>query len=350
MAYVEHEFVKAAAVAAVAIEGEVLLPNLMQKETFDAYKGAKDDTVNFKVEGVLPWREYGWRNDRTKPIVFDTYKERTYGVSLGADIYSAVALTDEQYNLDTDGWSKLVTKQGEAVGRGVNALAVKHLTDDTNYDVKVGVSEDALRTGLVKVRQIAGRLHMPTQGRTLIVGTDWEAALLESDLLRNFNASEGVGESALREATIGRLYGFDVVVSQEIAPEKAIAMGASAFVFANAAPAVPQSVKFGATGSYMGVSTRLIQQYNHMYLQDESVLNTWCGFRTIRDALVGIDPATDQAYVTDKEYQVRAISLELNGTGAFSTGTATELGKITGLTSADLTVSAPTTTAPAAGG
>lgn len=341
MPYKEHTPVKPeklVATAAVAIEAEVVLPNLFQKESFENYKGAKGDTVNVRVEGVLPWREYGWRNDRSKPIEFDTYKERQFGVTLGRDIYSAVALTDEQYNLDFDGWSKLVVKQGEAVGRGANAEAVSFLTDDKNYDVQFGLAENNLRAGFIKLRQVMGRLHTPGN-RKVIVGTDVEAALLESDLLVNYNASPQTGENALRDATIGRIYGMDVVVSQELKPDEFIAMGDSAFVMANAAPAVPQSVKFGAVGSYKGISTRLIQQYNHMYLQDESVLNTWLGFRTVRDVLLGLDDS-NQAFVSETEHQVRAVKGKLNGTGKFTSTAAAELKKVTGLKDSDLTVAA----------
>ena len=53
---------------------------MFRREGIDQYKGAADDTINVVVEGVLPYRTYGWRNDRSTEIVFDEYKERKVAV------------------------------------------------------------------------------------------------------------------------------------------------------------------------------------------------------------------------------------------------------------------------------
>lgn len=47
-------------------------PNLFQKEGIDQFKGAENDTISVAVEGVLPFQEYAWRNDRSRPIVLIT--------------------------------------------------------------------------------------------------------------------------------------------------------------------------------------------------------------------------------------------------------------------------------------
>lgn len=340
MPYIEHTPVKPeklAAAAATALEGETSLPNLFQRESFDPYVGSEGDYVTIKVEGLLPWRNYAWRNDRSQPIQFDTYAERKYSLRLGDTLYNAVKLTDEQYKMDFGGWSKLVVKQGEALGRGLQFKAAEFLTKDENYDITVGIHESNMDAGLRRLRRIARSIHMPGSP-VLIVGADVEEALLADPRLNLSSAvSDGRAESALAEATIGRLRGFSVVVDDGLAPDTAVLLGQGACVMAQAAPAVPASVKFGATGSTRGFATRLIQQYNHMYLQDESVLNAWYGFRTIKDPLLGVDE-NGTARISDKEFQVRAIKVTLNGTGAFSTGTATDLTDLTGVKSADLTV------------
>lgn len=82
---------KIAATAAVLLEEQLVVPAVFRREGIDKYKGAADDTINVVVEGVLPFRTYGWRNDRSTEIVFDEYKERKVAVRFGGDMYNGVS-------------------------------------------------------------------------------------------------------------------------------------------------------------------------------------------------------------------------------------------------------------------
>ncbi|MGP4083347.1 hypothetical protein [Streptomyces sp. KR55] len=113
------------------LEQELLIPNLFQEQGVDQFKGAENDTISMKVEGILPFHDYAWRNDRSKPIVFDEYAERTIAVTFGGNVYSAVKLTDEQNDFDIDNWSKLLRPQSKAVARGLQRPAVNLLTGQT---------------------------------------------------------------------------------------------------------------------------------------------------------------------------------------------------------------------------
>src|SRR4051812_2240968 len=106
----EHNVVKPEVIvkaAAEALESKLVVPAVFQREGIDKFRGAKDDTVNVVVEGVLPYHTYGWRNDRSAEIVFDEYSERKFAMTFGDDIYSGVKLTDEQNEMDLHGWAKL---------------------------------------------------------------------------------------------------------------------------------------------------------------------------------------------------------------------------------------------------
>ncbi|MGW8953494.1 phage major capsid protein [Streptomyces sp. NPDC055709] len=312
----EHVIVKPekiAATAAVALEQSLVVPALFQREGIDAYKGAENDTINVKVEGVLPFRTYGWRNDRSAPIQFDEYSEKTVAVSFGGNTYSAVKLTDEQRDMDLGGWTKLMAKQTEAIGRGLERGAVdKMLGQDYAVTLAGAKSGRDLRGVLIRAREVLNRFMVPREGRVLLVGSAWETALLSDDKL---NLAGNVGEqeavSALREASIGRRFGFDIVVSLEVPADAAFALHRSAFIFATGAPTVPSSVT-GGTASHNGVALRWLQDYDANYLTDRSVVNTYRGFREVKDQLIGINQGTGQAYVSTHEHFVRAIKLDLD--------------------------------------
>lgn len=339
MAYTPHTPVKPekiAAAAAVALEEQLVIPATFQREGIDQYKGAKNDTINVKVKGILPFHEYGWRNNRANPVQFDEYSERTVQVSFGGDTYNAVKLTDEQADFDFESWTELMVTQTEGVGRGLEFGAVDTLIE-APYEVTLGgtVADRSLRATLIRARDVLNKFRVPAQGRTLLVGSDWESALLndpELNLASNVGEAEAV--SALREATIGRRFGFTIVASPDLPAGVAVAQSNGAFIFATGAPSVPGSVPFGATAAHKGVALRWIRDYSSEYLTDRSIVNTYKGFRHVVDPLLGRDGTTGQAFVSNDEYFVRAIKLDLAATEDALPENGGELASITGVEAA----------------
>ncbi|QPB09609.1 minor capsid protein [Streptomyces phage Spernnie] len=320
MAYTPHDVIKPekiAATAAVALEESLVVPAVFQREGIDQFKGAKGDAINIKVEGVLPYRTYGWRNDRSTELKFDTYAEKTVQVTFGDDVYSGVQLTDEQNDFDLNGWAKLMAKQTEAVGKGLEYEAVDYLLK-APYSVTLGggVSGRSLRKTLIRAREVMNKFRIPKEGRTLLVGSGWENELLsDPDLNLAANIGDAEAVSALKEATLGRRYGFNIVTSDELPSDFAVAMVSSAFIFATGAPSVPQSVPFGAAASYNGVALRWIRDYDATRLTDRSIVNTYKGFRIVEDFLVGRDDSNpSQGFVSEHQHFVRAIKLDLDAT------------------------------------
>jgi hypothetical protein len=322
---------KIAAVAAVALEQRLIVPAAFQREGIDQYKGADDDTINVVVEGVLPYRSYGWRNDRSSSISFDEYTERKVAVTFGGDIYSAVRLTDEQNDFDLPGWTKLAVKQTEAIGRGLEYKAVA-AANAAPYEVEVTLDAANLKSSLINLRQIMNKLRVPGD-RQILIGSDIESALLnDSSLSLAQNVGEAEALSALREATLGRRYGFDFIVADELASDAGIAMVPSAFIFLTGAPSVPQSVPFGATASHNGVALTWLRDYETEKRRDRSVFNTYQGFQYVDDPLVGTD-VSSQPFISEDNHFVRAVKVTLGDEWAVVIEDGEELSNITGIVS-----------------
>ncbi|MFJ2814361.1 hypothetical protein [Streptomyces sp. NPDC087294] len=315
------------------LEQELIIPNLFQKQGVDQFKGAENDTISTKVEGILPFHDYAWRNDRSSPIVFDEYAERTIAVKFGGNVYSAVKLTDEQNDFDIDNWSKLLRPQSKAVARGLQRRAVNLLTGQT-YSATIGNAQQNLRGALIEARRVLNAFHAPREGRYLLVGTEFESALLNDD---NLNLAQNVGdseaESALRTASIGDRMGFRIVVDQTIPADAAYAFASSAFIFLSGAPSVPQSVPYGATTSFENIALRWVRDYDPLYMQDRSVVNTYAGFRSVTDILVGWDAENEKEIVSTEEHFVRGIKLQLDGKSDYPAA-GSELATITDVSDA----------------
>lgn len=333
-----HTIVKPEKLVATAVgmlEQELLIPALFQKEGIDKFKGAHNDSISVTVEGVLPFHEYVWRNNRAAAITFDEYAERKITVAFGGNFYNAVKLTDEQADMDLQGWAKLLRPQVKAVARGLGRAAVTTLTGQT-YAVTIGNAERALRGALIEARRVLNAFHCPTEGRILLVGTNFESALLNDEKLTlASNVGDTEAESVLKAATLGNKFGFRIVVDQTIGASDAYAFHPSAFIFLNAAPAVPGSVPFGATQAFEGISLRWLRDYDSAYLQDRSVVNTYAGFRSVEDVLVGWDDTNKVEVVSTDEHFVRGIKLTLDGSSNYPAA-ASELATITGIKDSDV--------------
>lgn len=355
MAYVEHKLVTdeqtIADTTVGLLDDELLLPNLFTKANFEDFKGRPGDTVNMKVPGLLPARQYALRNDRTEPIQFDQYVETTVPITFTADrLYSAVRLTDEQVDFDKITVNTLMPVQARAVGRGIEYEAARVLRDG-QYEVTIGGAEKNLYQALVEARKILRKFR--SQGaRNLVIGSDFEAALL---LDPRFTTHLSVGDEApavMRSGNIGNWLGFNIFVSDAIEPGEAYAFTEAAFGSVTAAPSIPGSVPFGATASYNGHSLRWIRDYDPDYLVDRSVVDAYYGAKQILDrGFVVVDEAAIKAdasksnngikfaeKVLGAEVNVRAIKMTLDG--ASELGDNAEFYTAVGLT-------APTITAPA---
>ncbi|MCX5237229.1 hypothetical protein OG824_18685 [Streptomyces prunicolor] len=332
----QHQVVKPQKLVNTAVgmlEQELIIPNLFQKQGVDQFKGAENDTISMKVEGILPFHDYAWRNDRSNPIVFDEYSERTIAVTFGGNVYSAVKLTDEQNDFDIDNWSKLLRPQSKAIARGLQRRAVNLLTSQT-YNATIGNAGQNLRGALIEARRVLNAFHAPREGRYLLVGTEFESALLTDETL-NFaqNVGDSEAETALRTASIGERFGFRIVVDQTIPADAAYAFAQSGFIFLSGAPSVPQSVPYGATTSFENIALRWVRDYDPLYMQDRSVVNTYAGFRSVPDVLVGWDQANEKEIVSTQEHFVRGIKLTLDGKSDYPAASG-ELATITGVSDA----------------
>ena len=334
----EHNVVKPQKLIAAAVgvlENELVVPKTFLKKGIDDFKGAENDTINMKVQGTLPARDYAWRNDRSAELIFDEYAERKIAVSFGGNKYSALRITDEQVDFDLESESFLPGIQAKAVGQGLEQSAIQHLESQT-YNVTIGNTQQNFKGAFIEARRVLNAFNVPKDQRVLLVGSDYAAALLNDDKMGLAqNVGEGEAVNMLQEARIGKRYGFTIVEAEDLAPDEAVAYVPSAFVFLTGAPSIPTEV-VGAGMSYEGIALRWIRQYNASRLRKESVVNTYYGFDTVRDPIVYWDAAageSGQMKVTTGEFLVRAIKLQLDGASDYPAAGG-ELAKATGISDA----------------
>ena len=331
MAYTPHQQIRPEVVSATAVgilDEELLLPNLITNASFDQEGYGIRDTVNIKVPGLLPSRSYALDNDRSQPLQFDQYSEKTVSVTFDAGrLYSAVELTDEQNDFDQITVDKLMPLQSRAVAKGME-YHTGAVMDTARYEVAVTNAGNDLYRALVKVRELFRKFRV--QGaKNVVIGTEVESALL---LDKRFTTSVSVGDEApsiLRSGNIGNWLGFNIFVSELVHPREAIAFSDTSFAAVYATAYVPNSVPFGSTASFNGKALRWIRDYDANYLVDRSVVDAYFGAKQILDhgytvvdedaieeaksvAPKGVNTVAFKEKLIDGEYNVRSFKISLD--------------------------------------
>ncbi|MGY1436692.1 P22 phage major capsid protein family protein [Streptomyces reniochalinae] len=307
-----HVFEKAEKLTATALallDRQVVLANLIARDSGAEFTGAKNDTVNIKRPTRLAGSEQDLRADNSAGIESENLNEWSIPVKLDKHIYSAVDLSDAELTLDVTNFAEQVlAPQTHTVARRIErATAAKLQTAPSIGSVETDENGDpvdarAVRRALVKARNKLNRNDVPLTGRVAIVGADVESALLNDPDLVPVDTS-GSSE-VLREATIGRLAGFNIVVNNDVDPRTAVCLHPSAYILVNRAPVVPVSAQ-GSSSSVEGLAVRLIRDYNSRTASDRSFVSSYVGFGEVLDA-----PETSTNPEADA-VQMRAVSFTL---------------------------------------
>lgn len=336
MAYTPHVPVKPASIAELSgglVEANLTLPKLVTRADFGGIAGQPNDTKTFKLKGRLPYRRMNFRDPRTNPIIKDIYKEGLATVTWGGYIYNATDLTDEQAQFDLDGWASLLEPQADAVAAGINQAAADLITS-APYEVVIKGAGTHLRSAIGEARKVLNRFRLQDTNRILVVGTDFEQAMLEDEKL---TLAQYVGDTradtALGQAILGRIAGFTVVMDLTVAADEAYAFVPSGFIQMLGAPMVPQSVGFGANIAKDGLALRWMRDYDIDYRTDTSLVDSWEGHNHVKDrfvpehVLATTDPHAAFDPASMKQYFVRGLKLSLAGVPADSIYPAATTGK-----------------------
>lgn len=308
-----NTFIKAEKIAAQALgllEREIILPALVWRNAGGDFAGAAGDTISIRVPARTTARTRTLRGARgassegTGIITMDELTETKVDVTLDTDVYSAVPITDEELTLDiVDFGAQIAEPQIRAIAEGVENALVAEMTGAT-YANEVTIPADAtdLYDYIVDARVALNKANVPMSERFLVVGADFEGRLLKSDELHQVDKAGT--DSALRDATIGRLAGFEVVVSNALPADVGFAFHRTAYVLGMRAPAVPEGATYGASRSAYGLSMRWIRDYDFRNVQDRSLFDVYIGTNIVADGPDGDDVDSDPDFV-------RAVKLTL---------------------------------------
>lgn len=265
--------------AVALLTRSLVLPMTVSRAPGGEYTGDNGDTITVRIRST--------RSARTQAspgasITYDALNETSVDVTLSY-LYDAARLTDQDLSLKLVDFGAQVTQpQVASVATGAEdklATVMNNLSADDSFAATE--SADDTDDKIKAAREALSEANVPAGDRYLAVAPDITTRLLGVD---KFVRADAVGDgTAIREATMGRIYGFTVVESNALASGTAVAYHRSAFVFANRAPVAPRGVASNQTSmtTVSGISMRQIFQYQPDILSDASILSAFAGAATV---------------------------------------------------------------------
>lgn len=321
------DFLKAEKVVATSLgllEREVVLPRLVWRDAAIAdVKGAKGDTITVRLPAYAVPNKRTLRSGTARSK--STLHERAVDVKLTTGVYLDVPISDEELTLDIEDFGAQVLNPVVAgIGRGLEQ-EIADVINNAAYDRTVSLDLANLKEGFAEARELLNKANVPVTGRTLLIGSEVDSALIQLENLVRFDQS-GTTET-LREATIGRVYGFNVVTSNLIDPDAAYAFHSTAYAMTSRAPIVPAGAPWGATQSFGGFAVRTVRVFDPDEVEDRFVADSWIGCNIVTDNGT-IDgqgrfvPAEEPDEDGASDLFVRAVKLTASGSSSSSSSSS----------------------------
>lgn len=279
---------------------DVVIPALVWRDAAGDFAGAADSTISIRVPARTTARTRPLGQARPTAsegngiITMDELVEQKVDVTLTDAVYSAVAITDEQQELDIVNFGRQVlAPQVSAVAEGCENALTAEMVGATYKTTLTLDAADPYKT-LVDAHVALNKANVPRDGRVVLAGADIEGAILKSDRLSRVDHSGS--DAALRRAEIGNLARFPVYVSNALPADFAVAFHRTAFVLSMRAPKKPEGATYGTSTSKNGLAMRHIKDYDFRNVQDRSLVDVYIGTNIVTDQ-DGPDADTDRDFV-----------------------------------------------------
>lgn len=267
-----------ASAALATLYENAVLPSLVHRDYDADFNGKRSDTITVRKPAVFTANEFA----RPAGIVIQDATETGVPVVLDTLLDVSFSVTDEELSLDIVNFTEqFLTPAMEAIIQGLDAKLVAQFATATTTVAVTGA------TDLVDVATALTANSVPLTMRRAVHNSA-NAGVLQKDPL--FHQADQRGDTeGLREATIGRKFGFDNYVDQNfdgVTPPVNFAGAAfhqSAVALVTRTLDVPMGGARGATASYKGIGLRVVYDYDINQKEQIISIDTLCGAATLDD-------------------------------------------------------------------
>lgn len=268
----------------------MVLAGLVWRDFDSDFTGKQGDTVTIRKPAVFEVEEF----DRAQGITLQDVVEDSTDVTLDTIANVSFAVTDEQMTLEISDFSEqLLTPAMTAIAQKIDGDLAEALVDAASAAGQLAsAAPTAANAAFRAARAKLSRNKFPPSERYAVLSPEGTSAALGDDLLISVNRSGS--PDGLREASIGRLLGFDTYESQvfgegpgDKGQADGVAFHRSAVALASRTLALPMGVGSdqAAVENYRGLALRVVKDYDINKKQDVISVDFLMGVKAVRPSL-----------------------------------------------------------------
>ncbi len=281
-------------VALELLQRQLVLPRTVTNVPGSDFVGPNGGTITLRVPQPSSARTQA---SAGSALTADDVSEIPVDVALSHK-YHLKNISDQELSYNLEDFARQITRlQMGAVAVGAEDTLVTVMNDlaaeGVGYQFALTATDDDTKSVLLAARAFLSNNQAPAGDRYLAASPDVVTRLLH--LLTPVN--ESGSSDALRDAIVGRIYGFTVVEVNALDAGTAIAYHKSGFAFANRAPAQPRGASSSSVASAGGLSLRQVFQYDASTAQDQSLVSTFAGAAAVYEDGTGTNGTDNQRFV-----------------------------------------------------
>ena len=270
--------------ALMVLRNNAVMANLVHRDYSSDFVGAVGDTITIRKPATFVANEY----DGSKITVQDA-TESAVPVVMNKHLDVSFAVTAKQMTLNIADFSKqLLVPAMQAFADKVDKLLIALEAEATHRHAH---TDGAIAPAdMIAARKFLTENAAPLSDRRFVVGATAEADLLSNEL---FVSAEKTGDTTgLREASLGRKFGMDCYVDQNVAKSggyvPSIAFHKNAMALVTRPLALPNGAAKAAIVNYDGFGLRVVYGYDMNTKTDTISIDMLCGVKLLDDNLIAV--------------------------------------------------------------
>lgn len=266
--------------ALMVLRNNAVMANLVHRDFSNEFVAGVGDTVTVRKPAKFEAKEFASKID------VQSATETGVAVKMDKLLDVSFAVTAKELALDISDFSaQLLVPAMQAFADKIDSYLIGLNTEITN---KVA-SPATIRDGVIDARAFLTKAAAPLKDRRFVYSTDTETELLKTDL---FVSAEKVGDegTALREASLGRKFGLDFYVDQNVdaASIAGLAFHKNAFALVTRPLAKPLGAGKAEIVNYDGFGLRVVQGYDITTKTDTISIDMLCGVKVLDKDLAAV--------------------------------------------------------------
>lgn len=270
--------------ALMVLRNNAVMAKLVHRDYSSEFVGGVGDTITIRKPASFVANEF------TGNIQVQDATETSVTVKMDKHLDVSFAVTAKQMALDIKDFSaQLLVPAMQAFADKIDKYLIALEAEATNRHPHAdGVIAPA---DLIAARKFLTENAAPMTDRRFVVGATAEADLLGNEL---FVSAEKIGDNgtALREASLGRKFGMDIYVDQNIAAADgytpSIAFHKNAMALVTRSLPMPEGAAKCATVNYDGFGLRVVYDYDITTKTDTISIDMLCGVKLLDDKLIAV--------------------------------------------------------------